>query len=112
MRWKKEGPLRAQLPISASVVGRYDIVIGGDVGIDRLVTDLEDAPDAAADRHSPTIIVISFPVGRNERTGRQVPALREVIIEEGLQRHGIYVGSVLIAGKGPEVKNQEAGCYV
>ena len=58
MLGKKEGPLRAQLPISASVVGRYDIVVGGDVGIDRLVTDLEDAPDAAADRHSPAIIVI------------------------------------------------------
>jgi hypothetical protein len=45
MLGKKKCPLRAQLPISASVVGRYDIVIGGDVGIDRLVTDLEDAPD-------------------------------------------------------------------
>jgi hypothetical protein len=35
MRWEKEGPLGAQLPIRASVVGRYDIVVGGDVGIDR-----------------------------------------------------------------------------
>ena len=60
MHGEKECPLRAQLPISASVVGRYDIVVGGDVGIDRLVTDLEDAPDAAADRHSPAIIVITF----------------------------------------------------
>ena len=64
MCWKKEGPLRAQLPVSTSVVGRYDIVIGGEVGIDRLVTDLEDAPDAAADRHSPAIILkISRRVG-------------------------------------------------
>ena len=67
MLGKKEGPLRTQLPISARVVGRDDIVVGGDVGIDRLVTDLEDAPDAAADRHSPAIIlIISLPVGRNE----------------------------------------------
>ena len=61
MLGKKEGPLRAQLPISAGVVGRYDIVVGGDVGIDRLVTDLEDPPDAAADRYSPAIIVIMPP---------------------------------------------------
>jgi hypothetical protein len=63
MRWEKEGPLGAQLPISASIVGRYDVVVGGDVGIDWLVTDLEDAPDAAADGYSPAIIVISLPVG-------------------------------------------------
>ena len=75
-------------------------------------TDLEDAPDAAADRHSPAIIVISLPVGRNEGARGQVPALGEVIIEEGLQRHGIDVGAVLVAGEGPEVKDQKAGCYV
>jgi hypothetical protein len=40
MLGKKEGPLSAQLPISASVVGRYDIVVGGDAGIDRLVTTI------------------------------------------------------------------------
>ena len=112
MRREKEGPLRAQLPVSASVVGRYNIVVGGDVGIDRLVTDLEDAPDAAADGHSPAIIVISLPVGRDEGARGQVPALGEVIIEEGLQRHGIHVGAVLISGKGPEVQDQEAGGYV
>ena len=75
MRREKEGPLRAQLPVSASVVGRYDIVVGGDVGIDRLVTDLEDAPDAAADGHGPAIIVIGLPVGGDEGTRRQIPAL-------------------------------------
>ena len=64
--WKEECPLGAQLPISASVVGRYDIVVGSDVGIDRLMTDLEDAPDAAANGHSPAIIVIGLPVGRDE----------------------------------------------
>jgi hypothetical protein len=64
MGWEKECPLRAQLPVSASVVGRHDIVVGGEVGIDCLVTDLKDASDAATDRHSPAIIVISLPVGR------------------------------------------------
>jgi hypothetical protein len=112
MRGEKECPLRAQLPISASVVGRYDIVVCGEVGIDRLVTDLEDAPDAVADRQSPAIIVISLPVGGDEGARGQVPALGEVIIEEGLQRHGINVGAVLVAGEGPEVQDQKAGCYV
>ena len=63
MCWAQECPLRAHLPVSSSVVGSYDIVVGGDVGIDRLVTDLEDATDAAADRHRPAIIVLSLPVG-------------------------------------------------
>src|SRR6476469_2295296 len=81
MRWEKECPLRAQSPISASVVGRYDIVVGGDIGIDRLVTDLEDA-HAAADRQRPAIIVISLPVGGDEGARGQVLALGEVIIEE------------------------------
>ena len=56
MCWEKKCPLSAQLPVSASVVRGCDIVVGGEVGIDRLVTDLENAPDAAADRHSPAII--------------------------------------------------------
>jgi hypothetical protein len=29
MLWKKECPLSAQLPVSADIVGRYDIVVGG-----------------------------------------------------------------------------------
>ena len=98
MRWEKEGPLGAQLPVSASVVRGYDIVVGGDVGIDRLVTDLEDAPDAA-DRHSPAIIFTSLLVGGDEGARGQVPAFEEVIIEEGLQRHGIDVRPILIASK-------------
>jgi len=109
---EQECPLSAQLPISASVVGRYNVVVGRDVGIDCLMADLENAPEAAADRHSPAIVVISFPVGGDKRAGGQVPTLGEVIIEEGLQRHGIHVFPVLIASKGPEVKDQEASCYV
>ncbi|HJZ32478.1 MAG TPA: hypothetical protein VKF35_15285, partial [Hyphomicrobiaceae bacterium] len=34
------------------------------------------------------------------------------IIQEGLQRHRVDIGAVLISGKGPDVKNQEAGRYV
>ena len=52
------------------------------------------------------------PVGGDQGTCSQVPAFGEVIIEEGLQRHGIHVGAVLVAGEGPEVKYQKAGGYV
>lgn len=72
--------MSTQLPIRASVVGRYDVVVGSDVGIDRLVTDLEDAPDATANGHSPAIVVISLPIRRDEGARRQVPALGEVIV--------------------------------
>src|SRR5262245_46335489 len=112
MLGKKECPRRAQLPISASVVGRYDVVVGSDVGIDRLMPDLEDAPDAATNGNGPAVIVISLPVGGDERGRGQVPALGEVIVEEGLQRHRIHVSAVLVASKGPDVKDQEASRYV
>jgi len=71
---QEEGPLGAQLPIRSSVVGRYDIVVRDYIGIDRLVTELEDAPHAAADRHGPAIIVIGLPAGGNERARGQIPA--------------------------------------
>jgi hypothetical protein len=57
VRWKKEGPLSAQC-----VVGPYDIVVGGDIGIDRLVTDLENTPDAATDGQGPAIVLIGLPL--------------------------------------------------
>ena len=46
---EQECPLCAQLPIGARVIRREDIVVGGDIGIEGLVTDLEDAPYATAD---------------------------------------------------------------
>jgi hypothetical protein len=55
---EQECPLGAQLPISASVVRRYDVVVGCDVGIDRLVANLKDTPNAAANGHRPAIIII------------------------------------------------------
>ena len=112
VRWEQEGPLSTQLPVSASVVRGYDIVVSGDVGIDCLMADLENAPDAAADRHSPAIVVISFPVGGDEGAGGQVPALGKIIIDEGLQGHGIYVRAVLVTCEGPEVEDQETSRYV
>jgi hypothetical protein len=60
MGWEKEGPLGSQLAISCGIVGRYDIVVGGDIGIDWLVTNLKDTPDATANGHRPAIIVISL----------------------------------------------------
>ena len=53
------------MPISADVIGRDDIV-GGKLSVDRLVTDLEDAPNAAADGDRPPVVTLSLPVGRDE----------------------------------------------
>src|SRR5215471_18518747 len=44
MSRKKKCPLRAYLPIRASVIGRYDIVVGSDVGI-----AASDCPDNGHD---------------------------------------------------------------
>src|SRR5262249_48388343 len=104
---EQECPLSTQLPVSASVIGRQHVVVGGDVGIDCLMTDLEDAPDAAADRQRQKMIVIGTTVGGDEGARSQIPALGEVIIEEGLQRHFIDVSPILISSKRPEIKDQE-----
>jgi hypothetical protein len=60
MGWKKEGELSAQLPLSARVVRRHDIVVGSYLRIDRLVTHLEDAPNVAADGKRPAVVTIGF----------------------------------------------------
>src|SRR5437867_11719152 len=96
MGWKKEGELSAQLPISARV-RRHDIVVGSYLRIDRLVTDLEDAPNAAADGKRPAVVTIGFPICGDEGARGQIPTLWQVVIEEGLQRHGINVGTVFIS---------------
>src|SRR5262245_5128367 len=83
MRWEKKCPLRTQLPISASVVGRYHIVVGGDVGIDRLMPDLKDAPDAATNGHGPAVIVISLPLGGDERAVVKYQPLGRLWLRKG-----------------------------
>ncbi len=72
--------------------------------IDRLVTDLEDAANAAADGKCPVIVTVSFPIGGDERACGQIPALGEVVIEEeGLHRHRIDIGTVFISGERPKI---------
>src|SRR5690349_23714518 len=72
---KKECPLCAQLPIRAGGLRCHHIIVGTDLSIDRLITDLEDAPDATAHRHSPAVVVISLPISRHEGGRRQIPAV-------------------------------------
>ena len=45
---KKECPFCAKLPIRAGGLGCHHIVVGSDISVDRLITDLEDAPEASA----------------------------------------------------------------
>ena len=66
----------ARKPVCASVVGCQEIVIGGQVRIDGLSTDLKNSPDASANGHSPAIIFNSLPVGRDQGARRQVPGGR------------------------------------
>jgi hypothetical protein len=73
-----------------------------------LITDLEDAPYATADRDRPPVVTTSLPVRRDDGAAREIPPLGQVIIEEGLQRHGIDVGTVFVPGIGPKVIDQEA----
>ena len=109
---KKEGELSAQLPISVRVVRRHDIVVGSYLRIDRLVTDLEDAPNAAADGKRPAVVTIGFPICGDEGARGQIPTLWQVVIEEGLQRHGINVGTVFISGERPKIVDQDTGDHL
>ena len=109
---KKEGELRAQLPISPRRLGGHYIVVSGELGIDGLVADLEHAPEATTQGYGPAVVAICFPIRGDDGRGCQIPALGKVVIEERLQRHQIDVGPVLIAGKGPEIIDQEAGDHI
>ena len=63
-----------------------DVVIGLDVSVDWLSTNLEDTTKATADWHRPTVSLGSLPIGGQDRRSHQKPATRQIVVEERLQQ--------------------------
>ena len=60
----------------------------------------KDFPQTATDWNRPLIVATRLPVGRNGRVANEVPAAREVIVDEILQREQIDTGRVPWACEG------------
>ena len=75
--------LHSQFPVRAEI-GLFDIVVGGELGIDRLLADFENLTDAAAKGHRPAVAAFSLPVGVDDRRRGQVEtvAVRDVVVDE------------------------------
>ena len=79
--------LGSELPVGAS--GRLcDVVEGLDLRIDRQLVDLEQPADTSADRDRPAVAEIGQPVRGDDRRRRQIPAVRQVVVDEGLEQIG------------------------
>jgi hypothetical protein len=87
--WKKQGELKSQLPISR-FIWMHDIVVAGDLRIERLSTNPEDTAYAAADWHRPLLAGAGVPVHRNDWRGSQIPATGKIVVDKGLNQAGIH----------------------
>src|SRR4029453_3205508 len=96
---EKELHLNLQLPAGREVWSRR-VVQTLNAGIDGLVVDLEQTPDAAANRDGPTITRSRRPVRGDHRARDEVPAVLQVVVNERTERHLI---DELFAGSGPNV---------
>lgn len=59
--------------------------------VDWLVPEFHDASDTAAERDSPDISATRFPIRGDDRLHGDVPALFQVVVNEILQQHLIYI---------------------
>src|SRR5262245_51968500 len=81
---ERELYLRPYLPVG-SEIGPYDVVIRRDLRVHRQLADVEDLPDASAERDGPLLTRRSLPVGREDRRAGEIETALEVVVDEGLQ---------------------------
>src|SRR5262245_42785064 len=72
--------LCAYLPVG-SEVGAYDVVIRRDLSVHRQLADVEDLPDAGAERHGPLLAGLCLPVRGQDRRAREIEAAFEVVVD-------------------------------
>ena len=80
---KKKLNLKTQLPVR-SELRFFHIIIGCQLGVDRLATDAEKFADATAERYCPGVVTVCFPISRDYRSIGQMPAFGEVVVDEVL----------------------------
>jgi hypothetical protein len=86
-----------------------DVLVRGDVEIERDAARPECLPHASPDRHGPALVGRGFPIGRDDRCGDRIPAVRDRVQREGLDEELVHVGPSARAGVRPDVVHQHAG---
>ena len=75
-------PREPDAPLRAKIVRFFNIVEALQGQVDGQFAEPDDATNPAAQRHRP--LVIGFPVRGNQRRAAQVPAVVQVVVDEGL----------------------------
>lgn len=102
--WQTAGSFREQERqlglelIVRRAIGAEVIVVGSQREIDRLLANVENPAKAAAHRYKPGVVVaLRLPVGGDDRCRRKIPALLEVVVQEGLKDELVDVFPVTVA---------------
>jgi len=93
---EQELQLQPQAPIR-TIIGCFHIVESLNLGVHRLVADLEDLTETAAEWHRPLVAAVRLPVGGNNRGRGEIPAVSHVVVDEILEEELVHVCTVIIS---------------
>src|SRR5271157_3996075 len=104
---EQESELKIHIPISAIPWGN-DIRECLDRGAHRLLSDFEYLAEPATDRDGPAVVRGRQPVRRYGRVGVEIPALRQVVVEDVLRAECVDLVDAR-AAKRPAILQNHAG---
>jgi hypothetical protein len=104
---KQELQLGANGPARAEA-WMLHVVEGLEGRVERLTFNLKDLPDPAAQREVPSLAAIGTPIRRDHRRAYQLPPVRHVVIDEGLQQGLVNIFAPLRAGDREQLAGEEA----
>ena len=90
------GPVRCEFRLC-------HIVESLQLNIQRQFPYVNNLPHASSERHGPLVAAARFPVGCDNGRGRQIPAVRKVVVDEVLEKELVHIGPIVIACVRPEV---------
>jgi hypothetical protein len=105
--WEKQLKLDPECPISGVVRMRH-VIEGLQLGIECLLADAKGPAASRADGHRPLLTPGRLPVGRDDGGTGQIPATREVIVDERLDQHLIHLLAVRFPGDRSNLGYQRA----
>ena len=103
---KQQLHLEARLPFRPSSRRRY-VVEDLNLRVDRLLAELEQAPEPAADGHGP-FSAVREPIRGDDGARGEVPAIGEIVVHERLDQHLIDVRTLASARKRPDIVGERA----
>jgi len=95
---KQKLQLKTQGPVSHNR-RLFHIVEGLHLRVHGLIADPENFAAPAADGHQSGVIAVRLPVGRDDRRADRIPAIGQIIVDKGLNQHGVDVIATVVTGK-------------